>query len=148
MLDVVVVLVIIALMLLFLRAGRQNTIVYRKKVAPPDREYSIRDHPDAFGPTTPSDYHALHEYTSEQGVREGLVFEGGTFGGSGAGDSYETGQSGQVDNCSGNFEAGDGNFYANDTDLNASDSGGDNSGSNDCGSDSGSGDSAGGGSDD
>ena len=85
MLEIVIMLVIIALVLLFLRAGRQNTIVYRKKVAQPDRDrgYSIDDQPSAS-----SSYYTDNESRTGHGISEPLAFGGGEFGGGGAGDSY------------------------------------------------------------
>jgi hypothetical protein len=91
MLEVVVMLVIIALVLLFLRAGRQNTVVYRKKVAPPDRGYSVRDNPGAFSQSATSDYYPDNTSSSGNTFQDTFVFGGGEFGGAGAGDSYDNG---------------------------------------------------------
>lgn len=136
MLEVVVVLAIIALILLFLRAGRQNTIVYRKRVAPPDEDYSIRDHPSAFGPPASSGYYTDHETGTGHAVQETLAFEGGEFGGAGAGDSYDAGVPDPVGDNFDNFSAGGGDFNSSNSDFNNCDSGTNDSGGNDSCSDS------------
>ena len=57
MLAVITILVGIAIGLLFVRAGRRNSIAYRKKVAPPGQGYSVNDHPCAFGRPAKPDKH-------------------------------------------------------------------------------------------
>lgn len=139
MLEVVVVLAIIALVLLFLRAGRQNTIVYRKKVAPTDREYSIRDHPGAFDQSAASDHYTDNASASGQPFQEALAFGGGEFGGAGAGDSYDIGPTDPMGNDPVNFDMTAGDFSNSCTeggDLNSSDSGTSDSGGSDSCSDS------------
>ncbi|MET7257972.1 hypothetical protein [Dyadobacter fermentans] len=139
MLEVVVVLVIIALVLLFLRAGRQNTIVYRKKVAPTDRGYSIRDHPRAFGQSTTSDYYPDNTSPSDHTFQEALAFGGGDFGGAGGGDSYDISPNDPMNNDFVSFDATAGDFSdscAEDSDFSSSDSGMNDSGSSDSCSDS------------
>lgn len=139
MLDVVVMLVIIALVLLFLRAGRQNTIVYRKKVAPSDRGYSIRDHPGAFGQSAASDYSPDNTPPSDHTFQEALAFGGGDFGGAGAGDSYDTGPNDPGNNDFVSFDAAAGDFSNSSvegSDLSSSDSGTNDSGGSDSCSDS------------
>ncbi|MGV3599774.1 MAG: hypothetical protein ACO1N1_01160 [Dyadobacter fermentans] len=91
MFEAVILLVIIALALLFLRAGRQNTIVYRKRVAPPNRGNAINDHPTAFGHSGASDQFYTNSPGSENTLYEPLAFGGAEFGGGGAGESYDTG---------------------------------------------------------
>lgn len=134
MLEVVIVLVIIALVLLFLRAGRQNTIVYRKKVAPPDRGYSIRDYRGAFGQSATSDYHPDNTSSPDHTFQEALVFGGGEFGGAGAGDSYDNGPVDPTGSDFANFDTSAGDFSNSCTE--SSDSGTNDSGSSDSSSDS------------
>ncbi|SEI58616.1 hypothetical protein SAMN05216327_102600 [Dyadobacter sp. SG02] len=136
MLEAVVALVIIALILLFLRAGRQNTIVYRKRVAPPDRICSINDHPSAFGPPASSDYHAERETGAGYTMHEALAFEGGEFGGGGAGDSYDTGASDPAGSEVNSFGTCESDIVSNNSDFNSCDSGTNDSGSSDSYSDS------------
>lgn len=139
MLEIVVLLAIIALVLLFLRAGRQNTIVYRKKVAPRDRDYSISDHSSVFGPTATSDYYPENERASGHTPHETMTLGGGEFGGAGAGDSYDVAP---TDPLGGDFtalDAGVADFSSSDSsgsDSNNSDSGSADSGSSDSCSDS------------
>jgi hypothetical protein len=137
MLEVVVALAIIALIALFLRAGRQNTIVYRKRVAPRDEDYSTKDNQSAFSQRTDPDYYPGSESGS---AREALAFGGGEFGGAGAGDSYDVGPTDAASNDFGNFDAAAGDFSNADpvgSDSDCSDSGNDDCGSgNDSGSDS------------
>lgn len=135
MLEVVILLVIIALVLLFLRAGRQNTIVYRKKVAPPDRGYSVRDHPSTFNPPVSSDY-VDNEPGTGHSVHETLAFGGGEFGGGGAGDSYGMASTEPFGGDSEIFGPADDDFNSNESDFNSCDSGTGDSGGNDSCSDS------------
>lgn len=146
MLEIVIMLVIIALVLLFLRAGRQNTIVYRKKVAPPDRGYSIGDHPSA------SSGYTDNEPPTGHGTSEQFAFGGGEFGGGGAGDTYQIAANDPVGNESGILETfgsdlngfdfnGSSDSTSNDCDSydsGGTDFGSSDSGSSDCSSDSGS----------
>ncbi|WP_019942907.1 hypothetical protein [Dyadobacter beijingensis] len=107
MLETLVLLVIIASVVLFFRAGRRNTIAYRRKVDHSDRGYSIRDHPcafdsshdtssrSAFCDTTDRDTSVYERDTSVHERNdhasndfEGFQFGGGDFGGGGAGESY------------------------------------------------------------
>lgn len=137
MLEVVVVLVIIALVLLFLRAGRQNTIVYRKRVAPSDRESAIRDKPSDFGPS--SNVYPDNTSPSDHTFQEALAFGGGDFGGAGGGDSYEISPNDPMNNDFVSFDAAAGDFFnscAEDSDFSSSDSGMNDSGSSDSCSDS------------
>lgn len=139
MLEVVVVLAIIALVLLFLRAGRQNTIVYRKKVAPADREYSIRDHPGAFDQSAASNYYTDNAPSSDHTFQDALAFQGGEFGGGGAGDSYDIGTVDPMGNAFADFDMNTGeisNSYTEGGDFSSDDSGTSDSGSSDSGSDS------------
>lgn len=139
MLDIVIMLVIIALVLLFLRAGRQNTIVYRKKVAPPDRDrgYPIDDHPSAS-----SSFFTDNEPRTGHGISEPLAFGGGEFGGGGAGDSYNIAPGDPASNESGisdTFGAGlngydfNGSSDSASNDYDSYDSGSNDSGSSDSG---------------
>lgn len=130
MLEIVVILVIIALVLLFLRAGRQNTIVYRKKVASPERGYSIRDHPDAFGQSATPDYYADNTPPPAHAFQETLAFGGGEFGGSGAGDSCDVGPTDSGGNDFNNFDVVGTDF----SDTSSGDSACDDSGPSDSGS--------------
>ena len=137
MLEFVVVLVIIALVLLFLRAGRQNTVVYRKKVASSDRGHSVRDHPGAFGQSATSDFYPDNTSPSNHTFQEALAFGGGDFGGAGAGDSYDIGPNDALTNDFVNFDTGAGNFpdsCAEGGDFTGNDSGTIDSGSSDSGS--------------
>ncbi|MGG7664527.1 hypothetical protein [Dyadobacter sp. BHUBP1] len=139
MLDVVIVLVIIALVLLFLRAGRQNTIVYRKKVVPPDRGYSIGENPGVFRESTTSDYDADHTSPSGHTFQGTLAFRGGEFGGAGAGDSYGNGPVDPTDSDFVNFDTCAGDFSdscAEGSDFTCDDFGTNDSGSGDSCSDS------------
>lgn len=108
MLEVAIILVVIALIALALRAGRRPTVIYRKKVAPTDRGYSINDHPGAFGEAQYSD----HKFTGDSGpngaVYGAFVFEKAEFGGGGAGDSYHSASSDWDGNETGGSDA-DGN---------------------------------------
>ncbi|MDR6805140.1 hypothetical protein J2Y45_002552 [Dyadobacter sp. BE34] len=137
MLDVVIVLVIIALVLLFLRAGRQNTIVYRKRVAPSDRESAIRDQPSDLGPS--ANVYSDNTSPSDHTFQEALAFGGGDFGGAGAGDSYDISPNDALTNDFVSFDAAAGDFSnscAEDSDFSSSDSGPNDSGSSDSYSDS------------
>ena len=122
MLEVVILLVIIALVLLFLRAGRQNTIVYRKKVAPADRGYSIRDHPSVFSPPASSNY-VDNDPGTGHSAPETLAFGGGEFGGGGAGDSYGMASTEPFGSDWDNLGSADGDFSSNESDFNSCDSG-------------------------
>ena len=104
MLEIVIMLVIIALVLLFLRAGRQNTIIYRKKVAPPDRGYSIEDHPSASGPAEAPGCYSENEPQTGHRISEPFAFGGGDFGGGGAGDSYNLAANDVTATESGSFD--------------------------------------------
>ena len=139
MLEVVIVLVIIALVLLFLRAGRQNTIVYRKKVAPPDRGYSIRDYRGAFGQSATSDYHPDNTSSPDHTFQEAPAFGGGEFGGAGAGDSYDNGPVDPTGSDFANFDTSAGDFpdsCAEGSDFTCDDFGTNDSGSGESCSDS------------
>ncbi|ACT92756.1 hypothetical protein [Dyadobacter fermentans] len=116
MFEAVILLVIIALVLLFLRAGRQNTIAYRKRVAPPNRGNAIDDHPTAFGHSGSSDQFYTNSPGSENTLYEPLAFGGAEFGGGGAGESYDTGTFGGESYDTGTFggESYDTGAYGSD----------------------------------
>jgi len=134
MLELVVALVFIALILLFLRAGRQNTMVYRKRVAPPDHGYSIRDHPSAFAPSI--DYCPDRDTGTAYPTQEALAFGGGEFGGGGAGDTYDTGFPDPNGYEFSSFGGVESDFNANTDNFDSCDSGASDAGSSDSCSDS------------
>lgn len=124
---VVIILIVITLVVLFLRAERKRTVIYRKKVAPTERGFSITDHTGVFSASR----HSGHSFTSgtepDAAIYNALAFDGGEFGGGGSGDSYDSGsgfESG-FENNSGSGEPGGG-----------TDSGGTDSSSDSCGNDS------------
>lgn len=85
MLAIIVILVGIALLVFFSRAGKRNHIVYRKKVAPTDHGYSVNDHPYAFSPPLNADNTFSVESNRDAATDGPFAFEGGEFGGGGAG---------------------------------------------------------------
>lgn len=136
MLEVVIMLAIIALVLIFLRAGRQNTIVYRKRVASPDYGDSIRDHPSVSAPPVSSDYYTDRDSGTGHATHDALSFEGGAFGGGGAGDSYDSLATDPTGYEPNSFGACESDFTSFDNDFNSCDSGAGDSGNSDSCSDS------------
>ncbi|SDD46043.1 hypothetical protein SAMN04487996_10183 [Dyadobacter soli] len=127
MLEVVIFLAIISLVLLFLRAGRQNTVVYRRKTASPDSGYSISDHSAAAGSPVSSDFYSDNGASAGYTGQEALAFGGGEYGGGGAGDSYDiaAGDSFGVDQNI--YDTVGGDFGSTDCDSGTNDSGSDDS---------------------
>ncbi|WP_342085348.1 hypothetical protein [Dyadobacter sp. OTU695] len=106
MLAVVIILIIITLIVLFLRAGRKRTVIYRKKVAPTERGCSITDHPGVFSASQYSGHSFTTATEPDAAIYNALAFDGGEFGGGGSGDSYDSGSG--FENDSGSGESGGG----------------------------------------
>jgi hypothetical protein len=112
MLEFLIALVVIALIALTLHAGRRPTVIYRKKVAPTDRGYSINDHPGAFGEAQ----HSARKFTGDSrpdgAVYGAFAFEGAELGGGGAGDFCDSASSDWDGNDTGGSDADGSDSYS------------------------------------
>lgn len=106
MLEVVIILVVISLIALALHGGRRPAVIYRKKVAPTNRGYSINDHPGTFGQVQHLDHGFTGDSCPDGAVYGAFAFEGAEFGGGGAGDSYDSASSDWDGNDAGSSNAG------------------------------------------
>ncbi|WP_353719136.1 hypothetical protein [Dyadobacter sp. 676] len=97
LLTLIVLAAIVVPVILFFRAGRRNTMVYRKKVPDCNRGYSVSDY---TGVTAGSQ----DGWSTGSGPipfdHETTAFGGGDFGGGGGGDSYDMANSDPADSGS------------------------------------------------